>query len=262
MVLSTATGFVNWRTEDATDLDYLPLPLITRNNLEESFQFTQEVRLASAANALLRSDDVTLRWQTGLFLFTQNYQQDAANTFAPAVLFQLVGFPIDFPVTQRSPQSDLDDFGVGVYGQGTLTFGSRFDLIAGVRADYEQKDAVLSTFSTPPLLFPPTNVVAERDFSDVSPQFAGAMRLTPSKTIYGSLSRGFKAGGFNAASPVGNEAYGEEHTWSLEGGVKTAWAGGRVMANASVFRIDWEDLQSNCRTLRPDNSSSTTPRRR
>jgi iron complex outermembrane receptor protein len=46
-------------------------------------------------------------------------------------------------------------------------------------------------------------------------------------------------------SPAGSEAYGEEHAWNLEGGVKTTWAAGRVLANASVFRIDWEDLQLN-----------------
>src|SRR4029079_14085776 len=30
--LSTATGIVDWRTEDATDLDYTPFPLATRSN--------------------------------------------------------------------------------------------------------------------------------------------------------------------------------------------------------------------------------------
>jgi iron complex outermembrane receptor protein len=82
MALSTSTGFVKWETEDATDLDYTPLPLLRRNNAEESFQFTQEVRVASAANAPLRlSDAVALRWQAGVFLFTQNYDQNAVNTF-------------------------------------------------------------------------------------------------------------------------------------------------------------------------------------
>ncbi len=243
--LSTTSGFVRWRTEDSTDLDYTPLPLITRNNREESFQFTQEVRLASAANAPIRlSDDAALRWQTGVFFFTQDYEQDAANTFSPFLLSALSGFPVPFSVTQSSPQSELDDVGIGVYGQGTVTLDSRLDLIAGVRADHEQKDAALQTFSSP-VFFPPTDVVAERDFSDVSPQFAAAMRIQPGNTVYASLSRGFKAGGFNPSSPVGSEAYGEEHTWSLEGGVKTTWAGGRVMTNASVFRIDWEELQLN-----------------
>ena len=57
--------------------------------------------------------------------------------------------------------------------------------------------------------------------------------------------RGFKAGGFNAASPAGNEAYGEEHAWHVEGGVKTLLADGKVSANAAVFYIDWSELQLN-----------------
>ena len=50
---------------------------------------------------------------------------------------------------------------------------------------------------------------------------------------YASVGRGFKAGGFNPASPAGSEAYDEERTWHVEGGVKTTWAGGRVLANAA-----------------------------
>ena len=83
MRLSSTTGFVKWKTEDSTDLDYSPLPLIIRDNAEEDFQFTQEVRLASAAPKKL-SDTAALKWQTGVFLFTQSYQQDAVNMFAPA----------------------------------------------------------------------------------------------------------------------------------------------------------------------------------
>jgi iron complex outermembrane receptor protein len=105
---------------------------------------------------------------------------------------------------------------------------------------------VLNSFTTPPLpFFPPSTVSEDRSFSDVSPQVAAAFRLAPDKILYGSFTGGFKAGGFNSASPVGSEVYDEEQTWGLEGGIKTAWVGGRVMANASVFRIDWQDLQLN-----------------
>jgi iron complex outermembrane receptor protein len=56
--------------------------------------------------------------------------------------------------------------------------------------------------------------------------------------------RGFKAGGFNPASPPGSEAFDEEHTWNVEGGIKGSW-GGRASASAAVFFIDWDDLQLN-----------------
>ena len=116
--LTSTTGFLNWKTEDATDLDYTPLPLIRRNNNEESFQFTQEVRMASSPNASIRlSDAATMKWQAGLFLFTQNYDQNAVNSFSPFVLSPFV----PFAVAQTSPQAELNDLGVGFYGQGTAT---------------------------------------------------------------------------------------------------------------------------------------------
>ena len=58
-------------------------------------------------------------------------------------------------------------------------------------------------------------------------------------------SRGFKAGGFNPASPAGSEIYDQELTWHVEGGVKTALMDGRVALSAAVFNIDWDDMQLN-----------------
>src|SRR5262249_56030411 len=64
-------------------------------------------------------------------------------------------------------------------------------------------------------------------------------------TIYATVARGFKAGGFNAASIPGAEAYGEEHSWNYEAGAKTSWFARRVAVNGAVFYIDWSDLQVN-----------------
>ena len=237
---SSTTGFVDWRTQDVTDLDYTPAPLIRRDNTEDAFQFTQELRFASADSAALRlGSSSRLRWQSGVFFFTQDYDQDAVNQFSP---FVFGGAP--FAVNQHSPRSALDDFGVGLFGQGTLTFNDRFDLAAGARFDYENKSALLQTLTDPPLTAPRT-VDDEESFSNVSPQISGAYRLQPDKTVYATVGRGYKAGGFNPASPAGAESYGEEFTWNFEGGLKTLWAGGRVSANAAVFHIDWDDLQLN-----------------
>ena len=243
VALSTTTGFVSWKTFDTTDLDYTPLPLVTRDNTEESRQFTQEIRVASAAAAPAKlSERVSLRWQAGLFLFTQNYDQDAVNNLAPGLLSP----ELPIPISAHSPQAALDDTGVGVYGQTTLSFGTKLDVSAGLRADREHKKALLNSFLEPVIPFvPPTVVDTEKSFSDVSPQLAAAVRLHPDRMIYASVARGFKAGGFNPASPSGNEIYDEEHAWHVEGGIKTAWANGRMWLDAAVFSIDWEDLQLN-----------------
>src|SRR5206468_7325548 len=138
----------------------------------------------------------------------------------------------------------LDDRGIGVYGQGTFTVAQKLDLIVGARSDHEHKKADLNTFFAPAFV-PGTTVAAERDFSDISPQFAAGYRFAPRATAYGTVARGFKAGGFNAASPVGAEAYGQEHSWNYEAGVKTSAFADRLAASVAGFYIDWQDLQVN-----------------
>jgi len=234
----STTGFLKWNTQDQTDLDYTPLPIVTRDNTEEDFQFTQEFRVASADGSPVKvSDSVNLRWQGGLFLFSQAYEQDAINSYSPFVV-------APFAVSQHAPRASLDDFGVGLFGQGTLTFDDRLDLSLGARFDYEDKQATLETFFDP-LLAPAARREADESFANVSPQVSAAYRVRPDRTFWGTIGRGYKAGGFNPASPAGNEAYGEEQTWLIEGGVKTMWADDRVSANLSVFHMDWDDLQLN-----------------
>jgi iron complex outermembrane receptor protein len=238
---SSTTGYVWWKTDDLTDLDYTPLPLVRRANAERDHQFTQEFRVSSgksAAHAL--SKDVSLTWQAGLFIFDQSYSQDAVNSFSPFVLSPFVSFPVD----QHSPQSALDDTGVGVYGQATFALTHGLSARVGLRLDHESKDANLNTFYSPPIA-PATVVVASRSFNDVSPQFTVSYPFMPRMSVYGTAVRGFKAGGFNAASPAGSESYGPENSWNYEGGVKTMWLDQRLTLNGAVYFIDWNDLQVN-----------------
>ncbi len=239
--IESTTGFVKWTTADETDLDYTPLALATRRNDEKDFQFTQEIRLASPESAPLQlSDAITLKWLGGVDYFRQNYDQLAVNSLNAFVLSPL----IPFPVAQTSPEAAIDSSGIGVFGHGTMSFNERVDLTVGVRFDREQSDATLNTFFSPAIA-PANPVAADDTFSDVSPQFAFAFRPTTDSTLYASASRGFKAGGFNPAALPGSEAYGEEHAWHVEGGVKSTLAAGRVSASAAIFAIEWDDLQLN-----------------
>ncbi len=241
LTFTSTTGVLRWKTFDQTDLDYSPLPLARRENLEETTQFTQEVRVASAAAApVALSPGVSLRWQAGALVFTQDYDQTAFNDLAPQVLSPFV----DFPVRQTSPVAALDDFGLGVYGQATVGLGSRVAATVGARFDHERKDATLLTAFTPAIA-PDVQTVAERDFSDVSPQAGVTVRINPRATVFGNVARAFKAGGFNPVSLPGDEVFDEEHAWNVEGGVRLSTASGRVQATASVFSIDWDALQLN-----------------
>ena len=125
-----------------------------------------------------------------------------------------------------------------------MTLGTRFDVSAGARFDHESRtrprDVLRARRSRRRPRSTPTR--ASRTSRRRSRWRTGSGRT---QTLYATVGRGYKAGGFNPASPAGSEAYGEEQTWNIEGGVKTLWAGGRVSANAAVFHIDWDDLQLN-----------------
>ena len=239
----SSTGLLKWTTEDQTDLDYSPLPLATRQNAEEDFQFTQEFRVTSPTNAPMRvTDSAMLTWQAGVAFFKQNYDQSAVNTLAPFVFSQ----QIPLSLALHSPEAEIDGSGVGVFGRGTLTLGEKTDVTVGLRFDHEKSTAALRTFVTPAIPgLPSSTVDADDSFSDVSPQFAIAFRPTTAHMVYASAARGYKAGGFNPVAIPGSETYGEEHAWHIEGGLKSSAANGRVSANAAVFFINWDDLQLN-----------------
>jgi iron complex outermembrane receptor protein len=234
-------GFVKWKTFDETDLDYTPLPLATRSNTEKATQFTEEVRFSSLPNKPIGlGGSVNLSWQAGALFFTQAFDQDAFNRFAPFVLSPFV----PDPVTNTSPQAALDDHGVGIYGQGILAFGSRVNVTFGARYDHEQRDANLLT-AFDPMIAPPVQVDESRTFNDVSPQAAVAWLVGEKTLLYGNVAKAFKAGGFNPVAPPDSVSFDEEHSLGFEAGVKRHGSGGRWTASAAFFAIDWTDLQLN-----------------
>jgi iron complex outermembrane receptor protein len=184
---------------------------------------------------LALSNNLDLSWQTGVFLFDQDYQQTAANSLSS--VFGL------FPPSVSQSTADLDDWGASVYGQTKLTCWEKLDFSTGLRFDYEDKRANLGSS------VPPASSLSD-DFSQVSPQFALAYRFATNQTAYASIARGYKAGGFNppptgVAAPAGTQEYGAEHTWNYEVGCKSRWLDGKLETTAALFYIDWQNLQLN-----------------
>jgi iron complex outermembrane receptor protein len=205
-------------------------------NGEKDFQFTQEARIASKQAARL-TENLSLKWQIGEFAFTQRYDQTAINNFAPGV------FDIG-AVAQVSPVSRLNDLGYSVFGQATVDYRERVDLVATVRGDREIKKADTFTGANPSnFLFPPTALTARRTYENISPNFAAVFHLDRGATAYASIGKGFKAGGFNPVSPAGGETYNQETAWHIETGAKANFLDGRATASASWYFINWNDLQ-------------------
>ena len=199
--------------------------------------------LASPPNAPVQlSDTMTMKWQSGVTLFTQGYEQLAVNSLAPFLLSPQLGIPVQ----QYSPDSSLDDLGMGIFGQAVFTLHDRSWISRSAAASTTKpRRHVLDSLSRAGHRPADHGRLATRATRTSRRRWRWAIACSPTSWLYASVSEGFKAGGWNPASPTGSEAYGEEHAWHFESGVKGGFAGGRVAASAAVFYIDWADLQLN-----------------
>ena len=141
LTFSSTTGFVRWKTDDLTDLDYSPLPLLTRSNDEKDSQFTQEVRFASAPAGARQALGRGVAQVAGRALPVHAELRPGRGQQLRAVR-ALAVHSVPGAASTR-PQAALDDTGVGVYGNGTVAFNDRVDLTSARAFDHENRKADL-----------------------------------------------------------------------------------------------------------------------
>jgi len=92
-------------------------------------------------------------------------------------------------------------------------------------------------------------VKSKDSWDDVSPRFVIDYKITPDVMVFGSLAKGYKAGGYNSVQPLSK--FQNEDVWNIEGGVKSVFADIGVLVNASAFYYVYNDKQS-IRLVCPD----------
>ncbi len=98
--------------------------------------------------------------------------------------------------------------------------------------------------------FPPINgqviegqkVKAKDSWDDLSPRFVLDYKITPDVMVFGSLAKGYKAGGYNSVQPLSK--FDNEDVWNVEAGVKSLFADIGVILNSSVFYYQYLDKQA------------------
>jgi iron complex outermembrane receptor protein len=92
----------------------------------------------------------------------------------------------------------------------------------------------------------------EREDKKFTPKVGLAYEATADQNVYATWARGFKGGGFDPRMNVvggrlplaqARAGYSPETIDTVELGLKSAYAGGRVLTNIAVFNSDYEDVQ-------------------
>jgi len=89
---------------------------------------------------------------------------------------------------------------------------------------------------------PTAGLTRNNSWDDVSPRLVLDYKVTPNVMLFGSLAKGYKAGGFNSTE-VGSE-FENEDVWNFEGGIKSYFPDAHIVLNASAFYYIYENKQA------------------
>jgi len=224
---ATLTGTASWgdtQTDTLSWTDVSPLRLSqTEYNTFNDFS-NQELVLTSNPNQFGR-----FNWLLGLTRF----QSDAQ--FNPLVSTGRNATTGAFVPTRTIYGQSTRAF--AVFGEVTWEVVDSLFLTGGLRYNRDDKNA----FNINAL----TNVTTrgEERFENTSPRGVIRWEFAPNSNVYGSYTRGFKSGTFNAVAAAGTQLPAQpEIVDAFEVGVKARLARG-INLEAAAFRYDYQDLQ-------------------
>lgn len=89
---------------------------------------------------------------------------------------------------------------------------------------------------------PPGGLTRKDSWDDISPRLVLDYKVVPNVMVFGSLAKGYKAGGYNSTE-VGSE-FDNEEVWNFETGIKSAIPDAGVILNASLFYYVYDNKQA------------------
>jgi iron complex outermembrane receptor protein len=207
----------------------------------------------------------------------QKQDNNVAVSSQPTATFGGVGilppFPVGLGLALNSKKWELESW--AVFGDFTWHYNDKLDLIVGARYTDDEVTLDRQDFGigpgpgcdgSPPCFenFARPPAAGKETFDDVSPRFVARYQATDDINIYGTISKGYKAGGVSLGNntnapgqPAFTVPFKEESLWNYEVGVKSELWDNRVRLNASLYYLEWEDLQmESFRFLTPGDLSS------
>ena len=188
------------------------------------------------------------------FTFKSNNNSRYQWIFGAFGMFQHVNNSVDTRFIARDNGSVADSklpiAALAFYHQSSYNLWRGLSLTAGLRFDYEhsrdryaQNSYVLSTNSGHKII---NSFEKTLHFHQFTPKFTVQYLTTKQNLFYASLTRGYKAGGFNQTLRTDNErTYGPEYNWNYEVGTKFNLFGNRLTTELALFYIDWRHQQVN-----------------
>jgi len=196
--------------------EYLPYDYFSHYDRERG-TLAQDLRLVSETTA--RSDG--FGWLAGVYALRSDEDTLQQDYFASSLL--------DAPL-----KSEYDATNIAGYGEAEWRLGPRYSLSLGLRVETRSAD------------YRDSNAAA---FSPVNTMVGGHLSLAgdigSDSTLYATLGRGYKAGGFNIGEfvPENLLEFDPEFVWNLESGLHLRNPARSLEADIAIFYMWREDQQ-------------------
>lgn len=219
VLFSSATSYQYLDDVMTLDQDFTPRSMFTMQQCQREHTITEEI--------VIRNADRTERWQwiSGVFAFAKWLDMSSPVTFKRDGIEQLIlhnanknistifpGYGLEIPEQSFVITSDFEipTYGAALYHQSSLTIGA-WRLTAGIRFDLEYASMDYHSASDISVRFgllDGTNTNAyipvhstfkgreQQMFFEILPKIAAEYRFTQG-SAYATITRGYKAGGFN-----------------------------------------------------------------
>ena len=256
--LESITAYRRLSWDFVLDADSTPHPVLDIPVYEDADQFSTELRVAYES-------DSGRSFTGGVFYFNDHDIVLAGFDDASAS-FQFLGlfFPL---ISVGVPsggygESDQRTRSIAAFADITFPISDTTSVEIGARYTNDEKevtrrgefffDPTLSlSLDQPPFLagigFPGEYLQGEQDWNAVTPRAVLSYQPNDSVTVYGSVARGFKSGGFPGRAFAGSEfkPFDPETVWTFETGIKGRDSDNRFTYSAAYFSNDYNDLQLN-----------------
>lgn len=134
-----------------------------------------------------------------------------------------------------------DTTSIAGYGQATYNFSDQLRGTLGVRWTEDEKDYSQTVVNNLGGDFC-VDLELDDEWSEVTGKAGLDYDMSESTMVYGSVSTGFKAGGFNGGSC--NNVYDPENLLAYEIGSKSRFLDNSMQLNLTAFYYDYEDYQA------------------
>jgi iron complex outermembrane receptor protein len=222
-------AYRDWQQDLAGDFDFGPAPLLMGFDRPELGQWSEEIRLESAA------EDVKVKWSAGAFAAGRDVDRNNGYTYGPAA-----GMIAGATENTLSRARDLD---LALFGQITWTPVKELDLTAGVRGEYDERKLGRQHLNpVMPLVLSSWDL--DHEFLSLQPRAAIAYRFAPTLEGWFTFSTGYQPGGFSVSQDDPARArFGAARSEHYEVGISGHCLDERFSATVSAFWIETHDYQ-------------------